>query len=218
MILSNNFIGLYLLKIFGLYPSGYITLSIFLLPSFLYFVKNNSIIKKLYTSIFLTYLIILLISLYSLFDSSSDVKKDLKISVYQILKPVKDFDRDKTYNNILEIIDKSRADYIIFAENNFPYLVDNLSYLSNLTKDEKKIILGATRIDKGNYYNSLLLIQKDNINYFDKQILVPFGEFLPFRKYLHFMELISGSIDFKSGNLNRVITDNDNLKILPVVC
>lgn len=218
LILSNNFIGLYLLKIIGVYPSGYITLSIFLLPSFLYFVRNNSTIKILYTSIFFTYLIILLISLYSLLDSSSDVKKDLKISVYQILKPVKDFNRDKTYNNIIEIIDKSRADYIIFAENNFPYLVDNLSYLSNLTKDEKKIILGATRIDKGNYYNSLLLIQKNNINYFDKQILVPFGEFLPFRKYLNFMELISGSIDFKSGNLNRVITDNDNLKILPAVC
>ncbi len=218
LILSNNFLGLYLLKIFGLYPSGYIILSIFLFPTFFYFVRNQSGIKKFYLSIFFIYLIILLISVYSLFKSSNNFKKELVIDAYQILKPIKEFDEDKIYNNIIEIIDSSKADYIIFAENNFPYLINNLNYLTNLTKDEKKIIFGATRIEEGNYYNSLLLIEKNKINYFDKQILVPFGEFLPFRENLNFMEIISGSVDFKSGNNDRVIATNDNLNILPAIC
>ena len=31
------------------------------------------------------------------------------------------------------------------------------------------------------------------------------------------MEIISGSVDFKSGNHDRVITTNDNLNILPEI-
>ena len=32
------------------------------------------------------------------------------------------------------------------------------------------------------------------------------------------MEIISGSIDFKKGNTERIITTADNLKILPIIC
>ena len=57
-----------------------------------------------------------------------------------------------------------------------------------------------------------------NIQYFDKKILVPFGEFLPFRKYLNFMELISGSVDFEPGYVERVLKTRDGLIILPIIC
>ena len=62
------------------------------------------------------------------------------------------------------------------------------------------------------------LLEKNKIQIFDKKILVPFGEFLPFRKYLNFMEIISGSIDYQKGNSERIITTTDNLKILPIIC
>ena len=62
------------------------------------------------------------------------------------------------------------------------------------------------------------MIEKDNIQFFDKKILVPFGEFLPFRKYLNFMESISGSIDFEAGNVERKLTTKDNFNILPIIC
>ena len=62
------------------------------------------------------------------------------------------------------------------------------------------------------------LLEKNKIQTFDKKILVPFGEFLPFRKYLNFMEIISGSVDYQTGNSERLITTTDNLKILPIIC
>ena len=112
------------------------------------------------------------------------------------------------------------SDYIIFAENNFPYLIDknNLDTLNTFIKDNKKVIIGATTFKNGDYYNSFLLLEKNKIQTFDKQILVPFGEFLPFRKYLNFMEIISGSTDYQKGDAERIITTSDNLKILPIIC
>ena len=85
-------------------------------------------------------------------------------------------------------------------------------------KDNKKVIIGATTIKDGDYYNSFFLLEKNKIQKFDKQILVPFGEFLPFRKYLNFMEIISGSTDYQKGDAERIITTSDNLKILPIIC
>ena len=61
-------------------------------------------------------------------------------------------------------------------------------------------------------------LKKKKFQTFDKKILVPFGEFLPFRKYLNFMEIISGKIDFQKGTIERILTTTDNLKILPIIC
>ena len=58
-------------------------------------------------------------------------------------------------------------------------------------------------------FTILFYLEKNNIQIFDKEILVPFGEFLPFRNYLKFMENISGNIDFTSGHNNRLITNSE---------
>ena len=53
---------------------------------------------------------------------------------------------------------------------------------------------------------------------FHKTILVPFGEFLPFRNFLYFLEAIVGGNDFTSGNNIRLLKTSDNLNILPIIC
>jgi len=85
-------------------------------------------------------------------------------------------------------------------------------------KDNQKIIIGSTRIEENKFYNSFLFFEKDKIQIFDKQILVPFGEFLPFRSYLKFLENISGNVDFTTGNNERIIKSSDQVNILPVIC
>ena len=87
----------------------------------------------------------------------------------------------------------------------------------NSIKDNKKVIIGASRFENNKLYNSFLYLEVNNIQVFDKEILVPCGECLPFRNYLKFMEGISGNIDFTSGQNTRLISNSD-INILPIIC
>ena len=219
LILSNNLIGFYLLKYLGTITSGYLILLFFLLPSmFTYFIN----IKKYYKKLIIVYSPLILILLPILFNDSKQkpYNKEIIIEINQLVNPINSLNKKNIEEKIKKLIKDSMSDYIIFAENNFPYLIDknNLDTLNTFIKDNKKVIIGATTIKNGDYYNSFLLLEKNKIQTFDKQILVPFGEFLPFRKYLNFMEIISGSTDYQKGDAERIITTSDNLKILPIIC
>ncbi len=219
LILSNNLIGFYILKYLGTITSGYLILLFFLLPSmFTYFIN----IKKYYKKLIIVYSPLILILLPILFNDSKQkpYNKEIIIEINQLVNPINSLNKKNIEEKIKKLINDSKSDYIIFAENNFPYLIDknNLDPLNTFIKDNKKVIIGATTIKDGDYYNSFFLLEKNKIQTFDKQILVPFGEFLPFRKYLNFMEIISGSTDYQKGDAERIITTSDNLKILPIIC
>ena len=219
LILSNNLIGFYIIKYLGTTTSGYLILLFFLLPSmFTYFININKYYKKL----LIVYSPLLLILLPILINDSKQkpYNKEIIIEINQLVNPINSLNKKNIEEKIKKLINDSKSDYIIFAENNFPYLIDknNLDTLNVFIKDNKKVIIGATNIKDGNYYNSFFLLEKNKIQTFDKQILVPFGEFLPFRKYLNFMEIISGSTDYQKGDAERIITTSDNLKILPIIC
>jgi apolipoprotein N-acyltransferase len=220
LILSNNLFGFYLIKYSGTIPSGYLIISIFLIPIIL--IELNKVIefKNLILIIYAPLIFIFIITLYYSFSPHKDHKKKINISTHQILSPINNANKNIINQKIINIIKNSTSDYIIFAENNFPYIIteENLSKLNRYTKDKAKIIIGATFFKKKHYYNTFLLLEKESIQYFDKKILVPFGEFLPFRKYLKFMESISGTVDFERGNMNRVLKTKDNLSILPIIC
>ncbi len=220
LILSNNLFGFYLIKYFGTLTSGYIIISIFSLTTFLLYTYKVDNFRKY---VFLAYspiIFTLIIPFFPLFFDRDNTSKNMSIDVYQLLNPINVINKEKIEENISYIINNSDSDFIIFAENNYPYLIDknkSINLMQNI-KDEKKVIIGATTYEDGNYKNSFLLIEKDKISIFDKKILVPFGEFLPFRKYLNFMETISGSVDFKTGQLQRFIKTKNNINILPVIC
>ena len=80
------------------------------------------------------------------------------------------------------------------------------------------MIIGATRFENNKYYNSLISITSSKVNYFDKKILVPFGEFLPFRDSLNFLERIAGPNNFSNGNDQRLIYLPNNISFIPVIC
>ena len=113
----------------------------------------------------------------------------------------------------------------IYMENN---LFKKLIY-ENFSKDHL-IILGANTKKKINnkiiYHNSLLLVDR-NLNIlsqYNKQKLVPFGEFLPFEKLLKKLglkKITSGYNSFSKGESNPVISielRNQKLNILPLIC
>ena len=219
LILSNNLVGFYIIKYLGTITSGYLILIFFLLPSmFIYFIN----IKKYYKKLLIVYSPLILILIPILYNDSKQkpYNKEIIIEINQLVNPINSLNKKNIEEKIKKLINDSKSDYIIFAENNFPYLIDknNLDTLNTFIKDNKKVIIGATTIKDGDYYNSFFLLEKNKIQTFDKQILVPFGEFLPFRKYLNFMEIISGSTDYQKGDAERIITTSDNLKILPIIC
>jgi len=145
--------------------------------------------------------------------------KTINIELFQLLSPINKIDKSLIENDIINKINNSQAEFLIFAENNYPYLVSDLNNISIMKhlKNDQKIIIGSTRIENNKFYNSFLFLEKNNIQIFDKQILVPFGEFLPLRSYLKFMEKITGNVDFAPGIHKRLIQSND-INVLPVVC
>ena len=220
LILSNNIPGFFLIKYLGTITSGYLILLLFLLPLiFSYFTS----IKKHYKQLLIVYsplIFFFFLVIFSFVSKQKMPNKEVVLEINQLVNPINSINKKNTEEIIKKLINESKSDYIIFAENNFPYLIDknNLNILNTFIKDNKKVIIGATTIHDGDYYNSFFLLEKNKIQTFDKQILVPFGEFLPFRKYLNFMEIISGSTDYQKGDAERLITTSDNLKILPIIC
>tara|TARA_Y100001936_G_C16078289_1_gene675701 strand:+ start:508 stop:1896 length:1389 start_codon:yes stop_codon:yes gene_type:complete len=218
LILSNNFFGLLLLKYFGIYTSSYIVIFLFILPTLLIYKNILKIKIKYYLILHLPFVIIIFYCLFFLTDQKNQIK-ELNIDVHQIFSPIKNINGELIQKNIINQIKDSKEDLIIYGENNYPFLVFNKEFTNLIENiEEKKVIIGATRKENNKFYNSLLYLEKNNFQYFDKKILVPFGEFLPLRNYLKFMEKISGTQDFQKGSVDRIIKTKNKINILPVIC
>ena len=219
-ILSNNLIGFYFLKYFGTYVSSYLIIFIYILPAlFIYSYKLKNV-KKFVSVIHLPFLLVFALLFLNLNPSKEKQNKEISLEIFQIYSPINKFDKNLIELDIITKIKNSNAEYVLFAENNYPYLISDINSTDIMKhiKGNKKVIIGTTRIDKNKFYNSFLFLEKDNIQIFDKQILVPFGEFLPFRSYIKFLENISGNVDFTPGNKERIIKSSDQINILPVIC
>ena len=53
--------------------------------------------------------------------------------------------------------------------------------------DKTARLQSVTKAQNKNYYNTMYRINAQDINFFDKKILVPFGEYIPLRKFLPFI-------------------------------
>lgn len=220
LISSSNSMLAFSLKNFGTLINSYLLLQVFCLPYLLISKINKQII--VYFIIF-AFTPLLIVSLYN-YLSQSNFEKNQKINV-EILQlnfdPNKSIEENKfRLKKIYKTIDNSRADYIFFGENNYPEIVNlnDLNSLQKILKKDQTVVIGGTRKEKDKYFNTLFNINKSDIIYFDKKILVPFGEFLPFRKFLNLFQKISGPFDFTEGNTQRVITVGRDISYIPIIC
>lgn len=138
---------------------------------------------------------------------------ELKLSVIQGNIP-QEFKWDREYSSV--ILDKYSAlsmlanyehpDLIIWPEAAIPGILgeDDWVYqrVFSLAKETKTPILtGAVVNDEGNYFGSALLIDSSGeiIKRYDKIHLVPFGEYIPLKKILPFLQTIVPIGDIKKG-------------------
>lgn len=221
LLLSSNEYLLFSLKSFGTLFSSYLIIQIFCIP-FIFLTKENFKQELKYLLLFIALPIITLIIINFNVEKNNSKIKTINLEIFQLNFKNNDkfLTSEKKLQRIIKHIDKSTADLLIFGENNFPYLLDDLELkiIKDFLKENQTLIIGATRYENNKYYNSLININLYNVTYFDKKILVPFGEFLPLRDSLTFLESIVGQNDYSKGKIERIINLTDNISFIPVIC
>ncbi len=138
--------------------------------------------------------------------------------------------------------DKERPTHIIWPETSIPYLFmlnDRILFdevrkaLSALLTSETTLILGGERVEgtkreDGRYdiervFNSLFLIGADGsvLDTYDKNHLVPFGEYIPFEKTLSAIgvkQLTHMNTGFDRGSLRRPMAAPGAPSFVPLIC
>ena len=220
---SANSIGTSLIFYTGTYGLSYISIIVFSFP-YIFIITNikiKNILLLLYLFLFITIFILTLFRSKNIDESKYD---ELTLSLAQINFPMNQKlnsdNLESKYNYIFESIQKNKSDIIIFAENNYPFLMNEneINYLQEIINPKTNVIIGSTRKEENKYFNSLFLINKKNYKRFDKKILVPFGEFIPFRSLFAFMEFIAGETDYSKGNGTRKIFLNEKINFIPIIC
>ncbi len=221
LITANNLYLTFPLKNFGTIINSYLIVQVFCIPYLIF--------KKKYFNE-LIYLVIFIITplslafIYNKFVEKSYIPKlkEISLEIIQLNNNqsiVNEFP-DKIEKKIFELIGKSKSNLIIFGENNYPNLIklSDIKYIQSLLKEDQTVIIGGTRYENKKFYNTLLNLNDSEIIFFDKKILVPFGEFLPLRNFFKFFEKISGPFDFSKGKKDRIIYLEKNISYIPVIC
>ena len=224
-----------IISIIGTYSFNLLSITIFLFPSILFFKYNLKF--KLLSSFFLIFLLILNYLYGSTVINNFKKNKYTKISsTIKIISPKIEIDRYfENYNPskiILELIELSNPnsqEKTIFI---FPEGVLTGTNINDITAYKKlftdnyssdhKIILGLNSSQNSKIFNSLVVLD-NNLNVlaqYNKNHLVPFGEFLPFENLiskLGIKKITSGYQSF-SPDITRKVLNINNLNFLPLIC
>lgn len=112
----------------------------------------------------------------------------------------------KKHQLLTEIADlKSEPDLVVWPETSYPDYISEGSDINRLKvlarNTATPLLVGSVMLRQDRYYNSALLFSSDgeHVATYDKIHLVPFGEFIPARKALPFIESIVPIEDFTPG-------------------
>lgn len=135
------------------------------------------------------------------------------------------------FMDLTEKASKEGAELAIWPETAYPYTVDTFYmdkhplFLKNLL--DMPILLGAvtqmptiTEADGMSIYNSALLLSENqqNMGIYHKRHLVPYGEYIPFKKYLKFAKRFTVAVgDFSPGDMAEPMSF-DELKLGLLIC
>ena len=126
-------------------------------------------------------------------------------------------------------LDKNATQILVWPEVAIPFYLNEeeelLSYIQSELPRNSILITGGLRRNLNNknlkIYNSFYIIDNENVKFYDKKKLVPFGEFIPLKQIFGFSKITDGSTDFSVGvkeqNLS-VNIDNIELQVEPSIC
>ena len=231
-----------ILSLIGTYSLSLISITFFCIP-FLFFQKN---IKK-NNIIFLIFFLIIFVANYSygifkLYNNNYRFDKNNYVKIISPNFSLKDYNSKSEEHQIQQLIkisdpEKDKKTLFIWPEGIFyeSNLKDIKKY-ENLFKEKFSenhlIILGINNfvnfndLNNKKYFNSLTVLNHklEILSLYNKINLVPFGEFLPFEKFLSkfgFKKITPGYNSFSAGD-NRMLINlgnkfNEKL-IFPLIC
>ena len=240
---SDNLDFISILSLVGTYSLNLISVTLFTVPA-IYILRES---KKEIGICIILLLLPIIFFVYGNFQKKQFLAKEIKEIPYTIRIVASNISLDRFYDNsspekvINELISisspiKERKFFFIWPEGIIPnvyqnemYLYDNI-FIKNF--DENHLIgLGITnrKLEKGNYefFNSFSIFDNrlNLIETYNKNNLVPFGEFLPlesFFKKFGFKTITNNFGSFTKSNDRKIIEiKNDymkKIKFLPLIC
>ena len=138
------------------------------------------------------------------------------------------WDPELMKSNFLSTVDlatQSSSDITIWPESSVPYQIlreDSVrEKIAQATKPGKYTIVSSARVygDYETIWNSMFLLDSNGIveDYYDKQHLVPFGEYVPLRSILPIDKITPGMVDFTPGEKGKIL-NVQGMRILPLIC
>ncbi|MBU1122071.1 MAG: apolipoprotein N-acyltransferase [Candidatus Omnitrophica bacterium] len=109
---------------------------------------------------------------------------------------------------------------VVFPEASWPYIIDtnfketNDRIKDNLTREFKRVIvIGAIKRLTGQFYNAAYLFNEKGLlmGEYSKMKLVPFGEYVPLRKFLRFIDVINAIGDMTAGSVYEKFSYKDKI-------
>ena len=239
---SENLNFIAIISVIGTYSLNLIVISLYTVPIFFIFQKSR---KEIIVSIILLVLPILFI-VYGKLHKEEFLRKVLRENPYTIRIIGSNIGLERFYNGtqteniineliLISLPEKKKKTFFVWPEGIIPNTYqDELDLFNDVFKknfSENHLIgLGITDREILNndykYYNSFSIFD-NNLNLVDdynKNNLVPFGEFLPFENIFNKIGLkpITNKIgSFSRGNKRKIITlenNNQKLKFLPLIC
>ncbi len=199
------------------FGSYFVTLSLLFLPLSFYLILQKRHIGYFIIAFFAVFMFL---PNENIIDSQKETISIVQGNIPQNQK----WDRsylDKNLHIYLKESLKVKSGVVFWPESSYPYLFEeDNNELVGFVKNKKNIalVVGVVRIKNDRYFNSIALIKKNNINYYDKQKLVPFAEFIPYRSILgKFIPKSLDPGDFIKGKRNIILPYKD-LKIGAMVC
>ena len=233
--ISNNLPSLQILSYIGTYSLNLLSITIFLLPV-IFFFKYKSSTKFLIFSLSLILVVINFLYGDLIIKNFEKKKYDNLGSIIRVVSPnipierfLSNQDTEKSINELITLSDPHNLKKTVFI---YPegiitsiYLKD-LKFFKQIFKDnyniKHKVILGINSINQNKIYNSLVVLNNETelLYKYNKNKLVPFGEFLPFENFFKRVGLkkITQGYQSFSADDKREILEIDKLKFIPLIC
>jgi apolipoprotein N-acyltransferase len=226
------------LNLLGLFAFNLMVITIYILPA-LFFYKISTIRKTIvFFSMTLLILALYIYGSYKLNKNKVYLKKINERVNVKIVSPNFELEYGlnvKQIKNKLEKLirysepDGNKKTFFIWPEGVFSgYNYNDILVFKNLIKKnfdkDHYIVFGVNKLKDNTkkYYNSLVVINNEFeiIQQYNKQKLVPFGEFLPLEGLLNkfgLKKITEGQGSFQRGK-NKINIQIEKLNILPLIC
>jgi apolipoprotein N-acyltransferase len=218
-------------SVIGVYGMGYLTILVSAAPAlFLMYPEKRLQYFKLFYAIIAMWFVIIFWGEMRLYNNPTEYTQTTVRIVQGNIEQALKWAPGAREKNLQAHIDLSEfakpVDIVIWPETAFPFYVNlrdkDENYWRNIIPEGTTLITGAVRVEDQPFkvFNSLIVINHEGkkTGVYDKNHLVPFGEYVPFRDYLPLPKITEGGTDFSTGDGFNVISPDGVPAFAALIC